>query len=118
VYIVHKIGSDVTTLNVGDRVALEPGVPCRHCKYCKDGHYNLCPDMHFFATPPIDGSLAEYVAHPADFCFKLPDGVSLDEGAMCEPLSVGVHACQRAGVKVKHSNLIEIITVLMIVTYF
>ncbi|KAI6672287.1 hypothetical protein NL676_000193 [Syzygium grande] len=62
------------------------------------GRYNLCPDMKFFATPPVHGSLANQVVHPADLCFKLPDNVSLEEGAMCEPLSVGVHACRRANV--------------------
>lgn len=96
--IVDKVGSAVTSLKEGDKVAIEPGVPCRSCSYCLGGRYNLCPDMRFFATPPVDGSLALYVNHPADFCFKLPPNISLDEGAFCEPLSVGVHACNRAQV--------------------
>ncbi|KAJ9539688.1 hypothetical protein OSB04_026194, partial [Centaurea solstitialis] len=82
----------------GDRVALEPGISCWKCTQCKEGRYNLCPEMKFFATPPIHGSLANQVVHPADLCFKLPDNVSLEEGAMCEPLSVGVHACRRANI--------------------
>ncbi|XP_003388020.1 PREDICTED: sorbitol dehydrogenase-like [Amphimedon queenslandica] len=85
-------------LLLGDRVAIEPGVPCRTCSYCKGGRYNLCPDMQFCATPPVNGSLANYYVHAADFCYKLPDHVSFDEGALLEPLSVGVHACQRAGI--------------------
>lgn len=93
--IVEAVGSDVTTLSLGDRVAIEPGVPCRRCEYCKFGRYNLCPDVQFLATPPVDGSMATYITHPADFCYKLPDHVSLDEGAMMEPLSVGIHACRR-----------------------
>jgi len=94
--IVEEVGSDVTHLKKGDRITLEPGVPCRACSFCKEGRYNLCPDIKFFATPPVDGSLANYITHPSDFCYKLPDHVSFDEGALCEPLSVGIHACTRA----------------------
>lgn len=98
--VVVKCGKCVSGLKPGDRVALEPGVPCGFCEQCKSGKYNLCPDIRFFATPPIHGSLQRYVAHPAKFCFKLPDNVSNEEGAMCEPLSVGVYACeQKAKVK-------------------
>lgn len=104
--IVDAVGPDVTTLQPGDRVTLEPGVPCRRCAACKAGRYNLCPDVQFLATPPVDGSLTSYVVHPADFCFRLPDHVSLDEGAMCEPLSVGLHACGRGGVGVGNRVLI------------
>ena len=96
--VVEAVGPGVTSLTPGDRVALEPGVPCRACSACKAGCYNLCPDVRFFATPPIDGSMARYVVHPADFCYALPEHVSLDEGALLEPLSVGLHACRRGGV--------------------
>ncbi|KAL8615952.1 hypothetical protein ACOMHN_034628 [Nucella lapillus] len=96
--VVSKLGQGVTSLKVGDRVAIEPGVPCRRCNYCKAGRYNLCPDIKFCATPPHDGSLANFYVHEADFCFKLPDHVSFEEGALLEPLSVGVHACNRANV--------------------
>lgn len=94
--IIEEVGSEVKHLVPGDRVALEPGISCWRCEHCKQGSYNLCPEMKFFATPPVHGSLANQVVHPADLCFKLPDNVSLEEGAMCEPLSVGVHACRRA----------------------
>ena len=96
--IVEAVGGGVTSFSPGDRVALEPGVPCRRCVPCKSGRYNLCADVQFFATPPVDGSMATYVTHPADFCYKLPEHVSLDEGAMMEPLSVGIHACRRGKV--------------------
>ncbi|KAK9144976.1 hypothetical protein Sjap_004879 [Stephania japonica] len=96
--IIEEVGSDVKSLVVGDRVALEPGISCWRCDHCKTGRYNLCPEMKFFATPPVHGSLANQIVHPADLCFKLPDNVSLEEGAMCEPLSVGIHACRRADV--------------------
>mmetsp|Transcript_5992 Transcript_5992/g.18043 ORF Transcript_5992/g.18043 Transcript_5992/m.18043 type:complete len:362 (-) Transcript_5992:138-1223(-) len=96
--VVSAIGEGVDNLEVGDRVAIEPGVPCRRCSRCKVGRYNLCPKMRFCATPPVDGSLATYFVHDADFCFKLPEHVSLDEAALLEPLSVAVHAVQRARV--------------------
>jgi len=95
---VVEVGGKVTGLSPGDRVAVEPGYPCRRCEFCKSGRYNLCPDVVFLAAPPIDGAFAEYLAWPADFVFKLPDEVSLDEGAMLEPLSVGMHAARRSGV--------------------
>jgi len=85
---------------LGQRVALEPGVPCRSCRECMTGHYNLCRDVRFFATPPVDGALARYVAIHEDFAFPLPDGVTDDAGALCEPLSVGLWACRKAGVTV------------------
>jgi len=104
--IVEKCGKNVKHLQVGDRVAIEPGVPCRLCDYCKQGRYNLCLEMKFCATPPYHGNLCRYYAQDADFCFKLPDNVSLEEGALMEPLSVGVHACRRAGVSLGKSVLI------------
>ena len=96
--IVVAVGADVDPGRVGERVAIEPGVPCRSCAQCLAGHYNLCPDMVFHATPPVDGTLAEYVTHLASFAFALPDSMSFDEGAMLEPLSVGIWACRRAAV--------------------
>lgn len=89
---VVEVGKNVSHLKVGDRVALEPGKTCGHCEFCKTGRYNLCPDVVFFATPPVDGVFQEYVAHEADLCFKLPDNVSTLEGALSEPLAVGFHA--------------------------
>ena len=97
--IVSQVGDKVTTLKVGDRVCMEPGVPCRRCVRCKEGHYNLCLYMAFAATPPYDGTLAKYYVLPEDFCYKLPESVSLEEGALVEPLSVGVHIVKQGDVK-------------------
>lgn len=95
---VATVGSAVDSLAVGDRVAIEPGRPCRRCEHCRRGSYHLCPDVTFLGSPPVDGAFAEYVAWPADLCYRLPESVSTREGALCEPLSVGVHAARRGGV--------------------
>ena len=94
---VVGVGSHVTHLKVGDKVALEPGKTCGHCEFCRQGKYNLCPDVVFFATPPVDGVFQEYVAHEAALCFKLPENVSTLEGALIEPLAVGFHAANQGG---------------------
>lgn len=96
---VVEVGMNVSNITVGDRVAVEPGVTCGQCDYCKSGRYNLCPDVIFLATPPVDGAWAEYIVMPSDYLFKLPDSMSYEEGAMLEPLSVGFHAMMRGKVQ-------------------
>jgi len=103
---VEAIGEGVTRHKVGDRVALEPGVPCRRCEYCKRGEYNLCPAMHFMATPPADGALSEYLNWPEDFACGIPDHISLEAAALLEPLAVGVWAAKRGEVKMGHSVVV------------
>jgi len=98
--VVVETGADVTDLKPGDRVAIEPGVPCRRCEFCRSGRYNLCAGVVFLATPPVQGAFTEYLAHPADFLFKLPDDVSIEEGAMIEPFAVGIHSAVRGGATV------------------
>jgi L-iditol 2-dehydrogenase len=95
---VVELGEGASKHAVGDRVTLEPGVPCGRCRECRAGRYNLCADVVFFATPPIDGAFAEFVSIHEDFAFALPEALSDEEGALMEPLSVGVWACQKAGV--------------------
>lgn len=97
--VVVALGSEVTLLRVGDRVAVEPGLPCRYCAYCKLGQYNHCPDMVFAATPPWDGTLARYYTIDHDLCYRVPDHVSMEEAAMVEPVSVAVQICKRARVR-------------------
>ncbi|XP_022647376.1 sorbitol dehydrogenase-like isoform X1 [Varroa destructor] len=97
--VVSKVGANVENLKIGDRVALEPGIPCRHCEDCLSGKYNLCSDVVFCATPPHDGTLRRFYCQDAQFCYKLPPNMSLDEGAFIEPLSVAVHSCRRAAIQ-------------------
>uniref|UniRef100_A0A1A7XTK5 Sorbitol dehydrogenase n=1 Tax=Iconisemion striatum TaxID=60296 RepID=A0A1A7XTK5_9TELE len=103
---VLKVGSAVTHLRAGDRVAIEPGVPREMDEFFKNGRYNLSPTIFFCATPPDDGNLCRYYTHNANFCYKLPDNVTYEEGALIEPLSVGIHACRRAGVTLGSTVLI------------
>jgi L-iditol 2-dehydrogenase len=92
-------GDETTKHEVGERVTLEPGVPDMTCRECRAGRYNLCPNVRFFATPPIDGAFANYVTIHEDFAYSLPDNLSDNAGALMEPLSVGISACRKASVK-------------------
>ncbi|KAF5603127.1 alcohol dehydrogenase like domain protein [Fusarium subglutinans] len=93
---VVEVGGNVTSLKPGDRVAIEPGYPCRYCRNCLAGRYNLCYSMVFAATPPHHGTLTGFWVAPFDFCYKLPQTVSLQEGALIEPLAVSVHIIKQA----------------------
>jgi L-iditol 2-dehydrogenase len=95
--VVVERGPGATALEIGQRVAVEPGVPCGHCEQCRRGTYNLCPDVVFFATPPVHGSLAHYVAVHEAFAHPVPDSMSDDAAALIEPLSVGLWANRKAG---------------------
>ena len=94
--VITDVGEKVSKFAVGDRVVLEPGIPCMKCEHCLKGRYNLCQNIVFFATPPDDGVLVEEIAYDEDYVFKIPDEVT-DYGlaTMAEPLSVGLFATQR-----------------------
>jgi D-xylulose reductase len=96
---VIEVGKKVKSLKAGDRICMEPGVPDLHSRATMEGMYNLDPAVVFWATPPVHGCLRETVVHPAMFCFKLPENVSYAEGALVEPLSVGLQAVKKANVK-------------------
>src|SRR3954464_4458765 len=96
---VVEVGSAVTELKPGDRVCMEPGIPDPNSRASRLGIYNLDPAVRFWATPPVHGCLTPYVVHPATYTFKLPPNVSFAEGAMVEPLAVGMHAALKAKIK-------------------
>ncbi|KAJ4368800.1 hypothetical protein N0V83_005882 [Neocucurbitaria cava] len=98
--VVMAVGADVSNFKVGDKVALEVGLPCEQCERCKEGRYNICKGMKFRSSakafPHAQGTLQDRINHPAAWCHKLPDDVSLDLGALLEPLSVAIQASRRA----------------------
>ncbi|RUQ98232.1 NAD(P)-dependent alcohol dehydrogenase [Labedella endophytica] len=103
---IVAVGSEVDPDRIGRRVSIEPQKPCRQCAECKAGRYNLCPDMEFYATPPIDGAFAEFALIDHDFAHDVPDTISDDAAALIEPLSVGIWASQKAAIAPGHRVLI------------
>jgi len=97
--VVLECGPEVRRVRPGDRVAIEPGTPCERCTQCRRGDYHLCPDLVFLATPPYDGALIQRLRIAERCVYPLPDSMSFDEGALVEPLSVGLWACRRAGLR-------------------
>lgn len=96
--VVVALGPGATRHQVGQRVSLEPGVPDFTCDQCRAGRYNLCPAVRFFATPPIDGALCEYVVLHEEFAHAVPDSMTDDAAALLEPLSVGIWAARKGHV--------------------
>lgn len=96
---VVEVGAEVTGLKVGDRVCMEPGIPDPTSRASRIGMYNVDPSVVFWATPPVHGCLAAHVVHPAAFTYRLPDNVSFAEGAMVEPLAIGMQAATKARIQ-------------------
>jgi L-iditol 2-dehydrogenase len=97
---VVGVGAKVKKFKIGDKVNIEPGVPCGKCRFCLEGKYNICPDVDFMATQPnYRGALTHYLCHPESFTYKLPEGMDTMEGALVEPAAVGIHAAMLADVK-------------------
>jgi L-iditol 2-dehydrogenase len=103
--VVIQIHPSVKDLKVGDRVAVEPGVPCQNCDQCLTGHYNGCSIVQFKSTPPVPGFLRRYVKHPAKYCHKIGD-LSFEQGALLEPISVAVAGIEQSGVRLSDPVLI------------
>ncbi|KAF2644573.1 sorbitol dehydrogenase-like protein [Massarina eburnea CBS 473.64] len=104
--IVLQCGTGVSNLKPGDRVAIEPGVPCGKCFLCLDGRYNLCEDVQFAGVYPYHGTIQRYKTHPAKWCHKLPDNITYSEGALLEPLSVVMHGIKSAGLSLGRGAVI------------
>ncbi|GAA5919764.1 hypothetical protein JCM6882_003759 [Rhodosporidiobolus microsporus] len=103
---VHEVGPGVEGLKKGDRVAIEAGIPCGQCDFCRIGRYNACPNVVFFSTPPYHGTLTRYHAHPAGWVHRIPDSISFEEGALLEPLAVALAGIERAGLRLGDPLLI------------
>lgn len=104
--VISAVGDGVDGLAVGQRVAVEPGVPCGRCSQCRRGDYHLCPDLVFLATPPYDGCLAERIVIAASCANPIPDSMTYDQAALVEPASVGLWAARRADLKPGESVLV------------
>src|SRR5947207_863730 len=103
---IVEVGKGVSSSRVGERVAIEPGEPCGRCDQCRTGRYNLCPNIRFHGTPPVDGTLSEFVAVKSELAYTVPDEISDNAAALLEPLSVGIWADRKAGTEAGTSLLI------------
>ncbi len=92
---IVAVGERVAPARIGERVAIEPQRPCRRCRQCTVGRYNLCEHIQFYATPPVDGAFCEYVTIGAEFAFGVPDSLSDDAAALLEPLSVAIASLRK-----------------------
>jgi L-iditol 2-dehydrogenase len=97
--VITAVGSDVAQSRIGSRVAVEPQRACKVCKQCQAGRYNLCPDIEFYATPPVNGAFCEYVKIQSTFAYDIPANISFDAAALVEPMSVCIWAAQKAQIK-------------------
>ncbi len=117
---IIDIGEGVKNVSIGDRVAIEPGVPCNTCFLCRQGDYNLCQDVKFIGMYPYPGSMQRYLVHDAQYVYKLPDNMSYAQGALVEPVSVGYHGVERAdlilghGVMIAGAGPIGLVTLLLV----
>lgn len=103
---IAAVGDGVDPGRIGQRVAVEPQHPCRRCTQCTAGRYNLCPEMKFYATPPVDGAFCRYVTIDDDMAHPVPDSMSDEAAALLEPLSVAITTMRKAGVAPGTSVLI------------
>ena len=106
--VIIAVGPEVKSLKVGDRVAIECGIPCMKatCYYCRNGRYNACPDVVFWSTLPYHGTLTRYHVHPEEWLRKIPDNMSFEQGSLLEPLSVALAGIERSNLRLGDPLLI------------
>ncbi|PVD19846.1 hypothetical protein C0Q70_20339 [Pomacea canaliculata] len=103
---VAGVGPGVTGFAVGDLVAMSPNISCYTCRPCREGRQNLCDNRTKMATPPTDGCIANFIVWPSRLCYKLPPGITPNEGAFIQPIALALHGCQMAGIRPGHRVLI------------
>jgi L-iditol 2-dehydrogenase len=104
--VVVEVGRNVQGITRGDRVSIEPGVPCMSCPLCREGRYNLCESVRFSGAPPYPGMFREYLTHDPRFLHLLPPNVSFTQGALVEPLAVAHNAVMKVGVRPGYTVLV------------
>ncbi|OPX21739.1 MAG: hypothetical protein B1H02_07195 [Candidatus Latescibacteria bacterium 4484_107] len=104
--VIEGVGEGVTQFGIGDRVAVDPALSCGVCEWCIQGNPNLCPNVRFFGSPPVDGAFREFLTHPAHAVFKLPRGLSFADGAMLEPFGVAIHAVDLGKIRTAYTAAI------------
>ncbi|MFZ0471537.1 MAG: alcohol dehydrogenase catalytic domain-containing protein [Bacteroidales bacterium] len=96
--IIEKTGNAVKTLKPGDRVAIDPAMPCYNCDQCKTGRYHTCRNLKFLGSPgQSEGCLSEFIVIPSSSCFPIPENMTLDQAALSEPLAIALYAVRSAG---------------------
>ncbi|WVR07256.1 hypothetical protein IAU60_004297 [Kwoniella sp. DSM 27419] len=103
--VVTEVGSEVKHIKEGDRVAIEPALPCRTCRFCKDGQWNYCQNDQYMASPPTDGTLCQWYACPATNAVKIPDNISWEESGCIQPLAIAIQVARRSGLRA-HQNVV------------
>ncbi len=102
--VVEKVQPGVTRVKPGDRIAIEPAMPCFKCDQCKAGRHNTCRNMKFLGAPgQADGCLSEFIVIPESSCLPVPDSMTLEEAAMCEPLSIGLYSVKQSAMTRNHT---------------
>lgn len=96
--VVEALGPGVDGPPVGTPVAVDPNISCGQCEFCQEGSPNICRQVRFFGVAPHHGGLREYLTHPADLVFPLPEGMTFDEGAILEPMGVALYSVGLADV--------------------
>jgi L-iditol 2-dehydrogenase len=95
--VVAEVGSGVKRVKPGDKIAIEPAMPCWKCDQCLAGRHNTCRKLRFLGCPgQADGCLSEYIVMPEESCLKLDNGLTTDHGVISEPLSIGVYSVNQS----------------------